>query len=172
MGDFNSRTATKDDFIKVDNYLTDKFGYDYSENENNLIMTHFLQNQIFKERKNRDTIVNSYGNMMLDFCKNANLFILNGRFGKIEQNMSFTCQNRSTVDYVLCTSYSFSMLKDLTVLDFNNMFSDAHCPISLTLQMNPEHPEDKSKDKYNITQNNIIINQWNHKKIIRFFGKF
>ena len=59
------------------------------------------------ERKNADLHTNSYGYQLIEFCKNNDLFILNGRVGDDVNPPKLTCKNSSTVDYVISTAYNF-----------------------------------------------------------------
>ena len=88
------------------------------------------KNEIPLERKNADITVNAYGYRLLEFCKNNNIFILNGRFN--HDSSKLTCKNCSTVDYVLSTAFNFEIISSFHIADFDPLFSDAHCPLSLT----------------------------------------
>ena len=72
---------------------------------------------------------------MLEFCKNNNLFILNGRIGSDYTAQKLTCKEKSTVDYFLSSANIFEYLKGFHVMEFNSLFSDAHCAVSLTLNL-------------------------------------
>ena len=45
----------------------------------------FETNAVPLNRQNDDQVTNSYGNMMIDFCKNTNLLILYGRLGNVKK---------------------------------------------------------------------------------------
>ena len=36
-------------------------------------------------------------------------------------------------NYVICSPNMFEYVEDFEILEFSNLFSDAHCPLSLTL---------------------------------------
>ena len=139
MGDFNSRTGLKGDYIVVDHYFTEQFDLECIEDKSIEILNNFHVNNISLSRRNKDWIVNAYGNQMLYFCRNSNLFTLNGRVGDVEHNAKFTCKDKSTVDYFLSTSFLLDSLNIFVVLDFCSLLSDAHCPISINLEIDPEH---------------------------------
>ena len=84
-------------------------------------------------RKSADKIINMYGYQLIEFCKNNNTFIINGRIGKDAVSPELTCKNSSTVDYVLSTAYNFEIIKSFSVLEFNMLYSDAHCPLSIDI---------------------------------------
>ena len=50
-----------------------------------------------------------------------------------------TCKDRSTVDYFISSVHIFPFLQTLEVSDFNHLFSDAHCAISLSIDTNDNH---------------------------------
>ena len=107
---------------------------------------------------------------MLDFCRNSNLFILNGRIGDSEHNAKFTCKDKSTVDYFLSTSYLLDSLNTFEVLDFCSLLSDAHCPISINLEVDPEHQHKNTSRVSNKTSE--VINQWDAQKADHFVENF
>ena len=135
MGDFNSRTGVKDDFITIDRHLCKTYGYEQLVDESEEIMYYFEQNQISLKRTNTDQMINCYGNQMLDFCKTLDLFILNGRLHPTMQSMKLTCKDKSTVDYFLSTAMMFTRLQNFQILEYNPLLSDAHCPLSVNLNV-------------------------------------
>ena len=72
---------------------------------------------------------------MIDFCKHNNIFILNGRMDKDIETPKLTCKDRSTVDYFISTVQNFPLIHEFEILDFSMLFSDAHCPITLLLNI-------------------------------------
>ena len=134
MGDFNSRSGQKDDYVSIGSYLSKNFGLEQLCDDFSDVLNNFELNSVPLLRENDDSAINSYGNLMLDFCKNTNLFIANGRLGKVENSRRVTCKDRSTVDYYLCTSDLFSTLQELQVHEFNCLYSDAHSPLTVVLK--------------------------------------
>ena len=82
MGDFNSRVKNLPDFVKIDKYMCDVYGLHDLYEENTNILNILEVNNISLNRHSADNTVNSYGYNLLEFCKNNNFFILNGRFEK------------------------------------------------------------------------------------------
>ena len=136
LGDFSSRTGLIDDYLKIDSYMSKTFGLEELTDEFSEMMYNFETNSVPLNRQNDDQVINSYGNMMIDFCKNTNLLILNGRLGNVRNNKQVTCKDRSTVDYILCTSGLFDVLQNLEVCNFDHLFSDAHSPLTVNLNIN------------------------------------
>ncbi len=104
------------------------------ENEQSEILKTFEDFQIPLDRKIVDFNTNNYGTKMIEFCKKSNCFILNGRIGSDSKTTRLTCRNSSTVDYALCTA---SVLKDIInfeILDFCDLYSDVHSPITIEIK--------------------------------------
>ena len=133
LGDFNSRTSNADDFVQSDEFICDIYGNDDLFRENTDIFRCFAMHDIPLIRKSADKIINMYGYQLIEFCKNNNIFIINGRIGKDAVSPELTCKNSSTVDYVLSTAYNFEIIKSFSVLEFNMLYSDAHCPLSIDI---------------------------------------
>ncbi|CAG2238601.1 unnamed protein product [Mytilus edulis] len=134
LGDFNSRTANEQDFFNISDFeehLTDFIDV----NEFNDI--HVLDDlKIPRIRNSSDTVVNTYGRKLIQFCKNNNMYILNGRVGKDRVLGKPTSRSISVVDYILCTANILCKVDDFEVSDFCNLFSDIHAPLCLSLTVN------------------------------------
>ena len=74
IGDFNSRTGVKGDYISVDHYFTEEYGLKSIEDESSAVLSNFYTNNISLSRKNKDLTINTHGNQMLDFCKKNEYF--------------------------------------------------------------------------------------------------
>ena len=147
FGDFNSRTSSLDDFVICDNFICDIQGNDELYMENEDVFNCFEQCDIPLLRKTSDHTTNFYGPQMVEFCKYNNIFILNGRMDKDLEQPKLTCKDRSTVDYFISTAQNFKFLHDFEILDFNLLFSDAHCPITLTLDILANKNEVRSNNQ-------------------------
>lgn len=169
MGDFNSRTGEKPDFLNIDEYLSDKYGLDFLQSENSEIIDHFYKNKIPLQRKNPDKIMNSYGTQMIEFCKMANLYILNGRIGQSIQNSKYTCKDKSVIDYFLSSACLFNVIKDFRILNFSNLYSDAHCPVSVSLHTQGWCNDD-IREELNLNVNTTKL--WNPEKSTIFLENF
>ena len=137
-GDFNARTANKQDFINNDG--------------SHFTNTQYLSSEITTNRHNCDGETNSNGHLLLDICKSQNLRIINGR--KIGDSLgNFTCHNRnkgsSTVDYAITTDNFFNDIDSFLVKP-QTPISD-HCQIVswLSLQTNPIPGNQKLTYKWN-----------------------
>ena len=164
MGDFNSRTGQKDDYVPIDSYLSKNFGLEQLCDDFSDVLNNFQLNSVPLLRDNDDSAINSYGNMMLDFCKNTNLFITNGRLGKTENSRRVTCKDRSTVDYYLCTSDMFSSLHELKIHEFNSLYSDAHSPLSIIFKTNNNDNNYENKDEHISRKQGEKIKLWDSDK--------
>ena len=91
----------------------------------------FYDNDVPLLRKNEDCTTNHYGSHLIDFCKSNNMVILNGRISIDEQSSKTTCKDKSTIDYFLSSANNLYFIKSMNILEFSNLYSDAHCPMSL-----------------------------------------
>ena len=114
--DFNACTAS----------LSDSVQDDALEN---------LENQEFVplQRSNQDNTVYQYGHKLLDMCKHLDLYIVNGRFGEDKDGGKTTSKNVSTVDFCIVTKDIFHKIEQFEVKEFDDMWSDIHCPLHLSL---------------------------------------
>ena len=97
----------------------------------------FKRYNISLNRLNDDKKTNTYGYKMVELCKYNDLFILNGRLGIRNMNSNFTCKDKSSIDYFVATAYIFDYIHSFDIKDFNSLFSDSHC--SLSLHLNIKH---------------------------------
>lgn len=143
LGDFNSRTASLCDFIKCDDFICDIYGSSDLYDENMCIFRCFEIHNVPLQRNNLDSNANAYGHQLAEFCKNNNVFILNGRLDSDTPRL--TCKNASTVDYILSSAFNFEMLSSFSILDFDLLLSDAHCPLSLVINLCPRTVTNRAK---------------------------
>ena len=166
MGDFNSRTGNKDDLLFSDDFLAEMHGLEFLENENREIRD-ILRYSIPVQRENCDKTVNAYGTQMTEFCRLSNLSIVNGRIGRNTQNAKYTCKNKSVIDYFICSPTLFKLMRDFSILEFSNLYSDVHCPISLNLQI-----RHLNYDKESLSNAGLNTKLWNPDKGRKFYRKF
>ena len=94
VGDFNSRTVKLLDFYEVEE--SNKFIY-----RNEFYDVYILDElDIPRLRNSPDNIVNSNGRKLISFCKNDNMFVLNGRVGK-DQSGKPRSKNNSLLTMLL-----------------------------------------------------------------------
>ena len=161
-GDFNSRTASDLDFRE----LSDS----HHDNSDNIVFNcvnfFFNQSNMSRLRCSQDASKNSYGNSLLEICKNNDLSILNGRVNGDKDGM-FTCRRCSVVDYFICTYSFLCNVEHLQVLDFSTLYSDVHSPLSLcTLFSISEtaYEKDSGKECVNVKK----IRKWDSEKEQQF----
>ena len=122
VGDFNSRTADKPDYICNDDDVFTPINDVYSADTP------------MRPRINTDQKLCDYGNQLLNLCKGNGLRIVNGR--KIGDSLGkptcFKWNGFSVVDYAIVDVDMFSLILSFKVLDILETWSD-HCPISLTV---------------------------------------
>ena len=127
MGDLNARTSIADDFL-----VNSK--YDNCQPDDELEMSTLNSLNIQEKRVSVDNIVNTYGNRLLELCKSANMYIVNGRFDNDALQGKATCDNVSVVDYVICSPSIFSYLDSFIVQYYDPMLSDIHCAVNTTFK--------------------------------------
>jgi hypothetical protein len=115
VGDFNSRTAQLLDFYEVEE--SNAFIY-----TNQLYDVYILDDlDISRLRNNHHDIVNTYGNKLISFCKNNDMFVLYGRVGK-DQAGKPTSKNNSNVDYAISSAHVLRKVEDFDILEFSKLF--------------------------------------------------
>lgn len=120
-GDFNSRVGVEHDFVILDNTNNDYLPDDYVPDD-------------FLPRVSEDKKVNANGRKLLDFCRQNDLRICNGRLGDDKNIGKFTFTGntgRSVVDYVITNPSMFNVFKRFSVCD-PNILSD-HCIIRFSM---------------------------------------
>lgn len=169
FGDFNSRTSNLPDYVQVDRYISDMHGLQELHEENINTLNNFEMYNVPLDRNTADKNTNTYGYNMLEFCKNNNLFILNGRIGTDYNSPKQTCKEKSTVDYFLSSSNNFDKIEDFQIHDFSSLFSDAHCPISLELNVQ-FHLQNRNKPVRKETHKKPVL--WEPDKTETFIENF
>ena len=126
LGDFNSRVGHLPDFVEHDNY--DPYVH---------VLPDDYTNDMFLPRNSQDTIVNRNGKLLIDFCKESGLRIINGRIGEDAEVGKYTfigSQGKSVVDYVIVSPSLMELFKTFKVEE-PNLFSD-HCCIRFSVESN------------------------------------
>ena len=164
FGDFNARTAKLADYLEGDTFIFEILGDESLNTEREETFQNFEKASIPIERNNAYPKTNAYGYQFLDLCRNNNLFILNGRLDNQEPKR--TCKNSSTVDYFVSTAFNFELVSSITTHEFDALFSDAHCPVSLSIVPINKNYNIDDTPQYSKTQPNIRL--WNVDKKIRF----
>ena len=103
MGDYNSRTHNKADYLDQDNFMAKYFAFDDTMQRFFNISCMLDRMEFDKSRCSKDQNVNYEGNMLLDICKSNNLLILNGRCGKDRGTGAYTFKNTSIIDYSIAS---------------------------------------------------------------------
>ena len=126
-GDFNSRTASEQDFVIFDNDVNlDLLPSDY-EVDNTL------------PRFSQDRIINTNGRKLLEFCKLNGLRIGNGRIGLdygVGQYTYIGSTGSSLIDYVIVTPSLLDCFTSFQVCE-PNIISD-HCAVEFSLSSRRE----------------------------------
>ena len=134
IGDFNSRISTKSDIFDYNDYVVRNLGIEE-------VIENFNENCIVANggnllRCNEDVSMNSHGRNLLNMCHALGLNVVNGRFGQDIDKGNFTCHNnngKSTIDLSLVSPILFKHLVDFEVEEFDDLLSDTHSAIVLSL---------------------------------------
>ena len=62
------------------------------------------------QRKSKDHNRSNFGNILIEFCRNNNMIICNGRVGRDKGVGEFTCKKYSVVDYCILKSGTMKSL--------------------------------------------------------------
>ena len=134
LGDFNSRTGRLQDYIAVDDVTTELTGL----NDDIIPLPDDLVNVDLK-RVNEDYGINKNGKQLIDFCKQQNIRILNGRVGADRGVGKITCHNRnggkSAVDMVICSPELLRSVSNFEILPMDKDLSDAHCAVYVSFKL-------------------------------------
>ena len=135
-GDFNARSSICPDFVSGDecthmnvlpeDYTPDQYMHRYSQDEGH---------------------TNNNGLLLLDFCKQTGVRILNGRVGNDKGIGRYTFvgnRGSSVVDYVLASQELFTCIRHFEVQD-PNIFSD-HCIINFSIEFGNRAKENNQPD--------------------------
>ena len=104
LGDFNARTSALSDITITDDEMLRQIGVN-SElvfMSDSIDMMNRLNINTIRFSKNSK--VNIFGKQLIDFCKNNEMFILNGRAFCDKGVGQTTCKYKSAVDYVICSN--------------------------------------------------------------------
>ena len=116
LGDFNSRCGRASDLLT---HLEIVDG------------PHDIDDYGLSERSCTDnTRTNTMGHEFITFLKTCHLAMANGRLSDVPAKL--TCKNASVVDYIVLSYCLFEYVSDFHVLEFNELFSDIHCPLNIT----------------------------------------
>ena len=136
IGDMNSRTGKKHDYVDHDSFLAN-FDIDDITVDTPL------------RRLSMDSKANRFGDCLLDLCKSTEMRIVNGRvFPNTDKMTCFSPNGESVVDYLITSETSFSSLSSMAIHEYN-AFSN-HAPISFSLIIGTDRSREATI-KYNCT---------------------
>lgn len=123
-GDLNARIGVEQDYI--DDRIDHMIGMDWYEPDNFDI-----------PRQSKDSIVNNFGQSLLNVCTELDIHVLNGRAqgDSLGQYTNISVTGCSTVDYIIVESPLYSRVVNFTVGDLavsNHM--PVHCKLDLYVQ--------------------------------------
>ena len=129
VGDLNAHTRLVSDLVIFDETLLNYLDLD-EETRARLEITYtmnILGLPIERSSVDQRLDIGSYGQALLEICKNHLLCIFNGRAGADRSIGKATTTDGSVIDYVIGSPFLLSKVKHFNVNDFDNLFSDKHC---------------------------------------------
>ena len=160
IGDFNSRTGTLNEIMmsESDDIIFDSSNFKYPD-----VLDILKSLNIPFERSSKDRIKNNNGRNLIDMCKCQELCIVNGRMGTDKGIGCTTYDDKTVIDYVLCTPDLLAKVLDFKVDKFDPLLSDKHNPLNVYLNLDKALYSKCTTDKtHSITINDNIDN--NHIK--------
>ena len=100
--------------------------------------------------------------LLIEFCKSNDLFVLNGRIGEKCIAPKPTCKDRSTVDYFLSSAYVMEHICKFRTIEFSPLFSDAHCAVMISL--GAEYQSSNCKSNESLVERDPVIKYWDQEK--------
>ena len=125
LRDFNARTSALSDITTTDDEILRQIGVNLESVFMSDSIDMMSRLNIDINRVSKDSKVNTFGKKMIDFCKNNDMLILNGRAFGDKGVGKPTCKDKSVVDYVICSSSSMMFLSTNSKLWFNNQCRQA-----------------------------------------------
>ena len=136
--DLNAQTANMKDYNCLDRSF-DKF-LDLDQDTISFLdeKSFQVQNKIQVDRFSMDKKKNNTGYSVIDFCKNNNCFLLNGRYGDDKGAGKYTFREQSVIGYSISSEKGFKLLKNFEIFELDRRFSDGHSLLIMTLKFTPQ----------------------------------
>ena len=130
-GDFNARTANKLELVHREPHFTKMSDEVMSDR-----CVTILETVGRAKRNSQDSVVNSFGNKLLDICGKFDICILNGRtLGDLSGNFtSFQRMGRSVVDYFIASEHLVPHIHTLQVSPPNNVSDHAFVAMNTVIE--------------------------------------
>ncbi|CAG2202403.1 unnamed protein product [Mytilus edulis] len=172
LGDFNAHTGTHDDFIIVNDTILDSLLIDENSRKYMNSINALYELGIPIKRSSKDiSNINNYGHKLLEFCKNLDLYIVNGRISNDQLVGAVTTSKNTLIDYAIVSPMLFKCISYFNIENFDPILSDIHCPVVIHFDTSVilesvdtlSHDDNsnvvyKSKWKNVETVNNVILN--------------
>ena len=156
MGDFNAITSISPDHLPID---INVFGS--ADSDVDLVFDCDVPPELATfnleiSRNSKDVTMNKLGRILLCFCRENNMIILNGRSFS-DKAGSFTCNDASVVDYVLSSVESLKLFSEFRIIDLCPLLSDKHCPVTFAIVTPVVLQDDNSGDTQCVNKVDPII---------------
>ena len=173
IGDFNSRTGTLNEIMmsETDDIIFDSSNFKYPD-----VLDIMKSLNIPFERSSKARIKNNNGRNLIDMCKCQELCIVNGRMGTDKGIGCTTYDDKTVIDYVLCTPDLLAKVSDFKVDKFDPLLSDKHNPLNVYLNLDKVlYPKCATDITHSINENidnNHIKCKWENEKTNDYQNNF
>ena len=165
IGDFNSRTSNLNDIMlyAINDHI-DESSYKYLN-----VLDTFKSLNIPIVRSNIDTKTNNNGRDLIQMCLLQELCIVNGRIGSDKNIGKLTFDEKSTIDYVICTPDLLPNITNFTIDKLCTLLSDKHNPINVNINLGNSLHQDNTASTHNsnindTTHANKVKCKWENSK--------
>lgn len=147
-GDFNSRTSICPDYV-----VNDEFDH------MSVLPDEYISDTQLPRFSQDEGHVNNNGLLLLDFCKQTGLRIMNGRVGNDSEIGRYTFVGHrgcSVVDYGICSQNLFNFIKEFEVQE-PNILSD-HCMINFSFDFIKQQVSDAPSEDFEYVNSKFVWN--------------
>ena len=175
VGDFNSHSGILNDIEETDLSLLKHAATCPDIYEANDTKRLLEMNDVPLKRSSRDKgRPNALFYQLIDFCKNNDMIILNGRLGSDKGIGKVTSKECSVVDYAIASPLMLPYFRKCEILDFDPIYSDVHCAVSFSIEsiQHPDHSKADTDKLDDVAQNRNILTKsnWLKDKSDTFLG--
>ncbi|VDI33237.1 Hypothetical predicted protein [Mytilus galloprovincialis] len=106
--------------------------------------------------------INNYGHKLLEFCKNLDLYIVNGRISNDQLVGAVTTSKNTLIDYAIVSPMLFKCFSYFNIENFDPILSDIHCPVVIHFDTSVilEHVESVDTLSHDDNSNVVYKSKW------------
>ena len=111
-----------------------------------------------------DSRTNAHGLILLDICRNNDLFMLNGRLGNDRDVGKLTFRDMSLTDYTIASANCFKLINSFSVEETDRLFSNGHSILKWSLKPFENPFQTTSNDKSENPTSHSNQTKWDKRK--------